>query len=250
MISTVILYKNEQEDLNRCINSLSWCKDIVVVHDSQDSHLNTLVQKSNIRVVKRLLSNDFSAQRNFGMEYAKNDWILFIDADEELSQELQAELESLNPDPQFSAYAISRIDIFWNQKMLHGEVGTAVNRGILRLVHKHKGTWQGVVHEIFSTSGTTARLNHSILHYPHQTVSEFIQDINYYSSLRAKEIAARPQGQLFIELLLYPPAKFFYTYFLKFGLLDGAAGFVYSFMMAFHSFLVRAKAITKTYDTL
>jgi len=250
MISAVILYKNEQEDLNRCLNSLSWCEDIVVVHDSQDSHLDTLAQKSNIRVVKRLLSHDFSAQRNFGMEYAKNDWILFVDADEELSKELITELENLSQNMQFSAYAIPRIDIFWNQKILHGEVAAAVNTGILRLVHKHKGTWQGVVHETFKTGGITAKLTNPILHYPHKTVSEFIQDINYYSSLRAKEIVARSQWRLFIELLIYPPAKFFYTYFLKLGLLDGAAGFVYSFMMAFHSFLVRAKAITKTYGAL
>lgn len=248
MISTVILFKDETESLHRCLSSVAWCNDVVIVHDTHDTHLELRTPRPEVRVIQRPLDNDFSAQRTSGMKHTKHEWVLFLDADEELSQELQTELENLNPDPQLSAYAISRVDIFWDQKILHGEVGSAVSSGILRLVHKHKGTWQGAVHETFSTGGTTARLNHPICHYPHQTVSEFIQDINYYSSLRAKEIASRPQGHLFVELLLYPPAKFFYTYFLKLGLLDGAAGFVYSFMMAFHSFLVRAKAITKTYD--
>lgn len=250
MISTVILYRNEKESLERCLNSLAWCNDIVIVHDARDNLSVPSVHREGVTIIKRLLDDDFSAQRNFGMQHTKNDWILFIDADEELSSELMEIMKNFVPDAQLSAYAVPRIDIFWHRRILHGEVGTAARQGMLRLVHRKQGTWKGAVHEIFVTAGSKGRLEHSIFHYPHQTIGEFIQSINFYSSLRAREIANRSQRRLFVEMLLYPPTKFIYTFFLKFGLLDGTAGFVYSFMMAFHSFLVRAKAITKTYDTL
>jgi glycosyltransferase involved in cell wall biosynthesis len=250
MISTVILYRNEKESLKRCLNSLAWCNDIVIVHDARDNLSVPSVHREGVTIVKRLLDDDFSAQRNFGMEYAKHDWILFVDADEELSIELMEAMKELAPDTRISAYAIPRIDIFWHKRLSHGEVGTAARRGVIRLVHRKQGTWKGTVHETFIPTGSTGRLEHSIFHYPHQTIGEFIQSVNFYSSLRAREISNRSQRRLFVEMLLYPPTKFIYTYFLKLGLLDGTAGFVYSFMMAFHSFLVRAKAITKTYDTL
>lgn len=250
MISTVILYKNEKESLKRCLDSLTWCDDVVIVHDAHDAHADPPATRPGVSVIKRILQSDFSAQRNFGMQYAKNEWVLFLDADEELSSELIETLRNFSPDPEISAYAIPRIDIFWNQRIVHGEVGSAASDGILRLVHKKMGTWEGAVHETYHTKGLTERLDHSIFHYPHQTIAEFIQDINFYSSIRAREVEGRPKWQLFAEMILYPPLKFMYTYFIKLGILDGAAGFVYSFMMSFHSFLVRAKAITKTYDAL
>lgn len=250
MISAVILYKNEKHSLERCLHSLSWCTDVVILHDTQNAEAELPTTDPKVRAVKRPLQNDFSAQRNFGMEQAKYDWVLFVDADEELSRELMDVMKNFSPDIQLAAYSIPRIDIFWGQRIVHGEVGSAATQGILRLVNRKQGTWQGTVHETFLTQGQVGRLDHSIFHYPHQTVGEFLESVNAYSSLRAKEVAGRSERRLFLELIFYPPSKFLYTYFIKLGLLDGAAGFVYSFMMAFHSFLVRAKAITKTYDTL
>ncbi|MBP9814684.1 glycosyltransferase family 2 protein [Candidatus Woesebacteria bacterium] len=250
MISTVILYKNEKEAINRCLNSLSWCSDIVIVQDSQDAVPELQSHQTHPKIVKRLLDDDFAAQRNFGMQQAKNGWVLFVDPDEELSNELIALLKTLTPDAQIAAYAIPRIDIFWNKRILHGEVGSAARDGILRLVNRTQGTWQGSVHEVFVPKGETSRLGHSLFHYPHPTIGEFLQSVNFYSSLRAREIVHRSHKRLFVEMVFYPPVKFMYTYFIKMGVLDGTAGFVYSFMMSFHSFLVRAKAITKTYDTI
>jgi len=247
MISTVILYKNERKSLERCLKSLEWCSDVVIVQDAQNAQSDLPELRPGISVVRRLLQDNFSAQRMFGMQQAKNDWVLFIDADEELSPELCKVLDALVPDIKLAGYAIPRIDIFWGQKLLCGEVESAAKQGIVRLVHKQKGVWEGVVHERFKPNGAIGRLHQVIFHYPHQNISEFMKDVNYYSSLRAKEVANRPVWQLFAELLLYPPSKFFYTYFVRLGFLDGAAGFVYSFMMSFHSFLVRAKALTKTW---
>lgn len=251
MISTVILHKDETESLRRCLDSLSWCTDIIIVQDNQTSSLGIEIDQKNVRVVQRLLDDDFAAQRNLGMQQAKHDWVLFVDSDEELSNELIELLNSFTPDSRTSAYAIPRIDIFWNKRILHGEVGSAARNGILRLVNRTQGAWQGSVHEVFvPKEGKTGKLDHSLFHYPHPTIGEFLQSVNFYSSLRAREIAHRSQKRLFVEMLVYPPTKFMYTYFVKMGVLDGTAGFVYSFMMSFHSFLVRAKAITKTYDTL
>lgn len=247
MISTVILYKNEQESLLRCLDSLSWCKDVVVVVDSHDGASIPKVSHSGVTITQRLLQSDFSAQRTYGMEQAKSDWVFFIDADEQMSRELQETMSHLVPEEALSAYTICRTDVFWGKKLHFGEVGDSLHNGILRLVNRKKGSWKGVVHEIFQPIAPVGKLRGMLLHYPHQTLSEFIHHVNFYSSLRAQEIKDRPTWRLFIELIAYPPAKFFYTYVVKLGLLDGPAGFTYSFMMSFHSFLVRAKAITKTW---
>lgn len=247
MISTIILYKDEEKSLQSCLGHLAWCSDIVIVIDSHDHAPIPSIHHPNVSISKRLLEDDFAKQRNYAMKQAKNHWVLFVDADEELSPELETKLKEFVPDEDFAAYRLPRIDIFWDQKMLCGEVGEAARNGILRLVNRDRGMWTGIVHEKFETKGDTGRLNEVFYHYPHQTIAEFLHDVNYYSSLRAQEIEGRPKWRLIAELLLYPPAKFCNTYLFRLGFMDGVAGFVYSFMMAFHSFLVRAKAITKTY---
>jgi len=246
MISTVILYNNEKEALNRVLQSLNWCDDIVVLADESSKYIDPCIDNQSVTIIKRALNNDFGSQRNFAMTKTKHNWILFIDPDEKLSSELCDELQSISFEDNFDAYSIRRVDIFWDKQIWHGELSSASHKGIIRLVHRHNGQWKGRVHEVFVPEGTIGSLCGVMYHYPHQTIGDFIHDINRYSSIRAKEISRRPTSRLFIELLFFPPCKFVYTYFIKLGFLDGTAGYTYSFMMAFHSFLVRAKAITKT----
>jgi hypothetical protein len=99
----------------------------------------------------------------------------------------------------------------------------------------------GTVHEVFYTADNVGQLENFINHYPHPTLSEFINDINNYSSIRAEELFTQGVRTNVFQIIFYPLIKFKYNYFILFGFLDGPAGFVYSFMMSFHSFLVRSK---------
>ena len=115
------------------------------------------------------------------------------------------------------------------------------NLGIIRLIKKGSGKWFGKVHEEFRSDGQIGRLDSFLNHYPHPTVKEFLKEINFYSTLRARELRDQGEQASIWKVIFFPFTKFVLTYFIKLGLLDGPAGFAYAFFMSFHSFLVRAK---------
>lgn len=246
-ISAVILSRNEEKNIERAIRSISFCDEVLVIDDFSQDATCELAKKLNATIVERKLDNDFAAQRNFALSKARNEWVLFIDADEEVTDELKREILSLTD--RASGYYIKRRDFFWGQKLRYGETMRAANKGILRLVNKNAGSWKGKVHEEFvagSSSLIEGTLNGYLNHYPHPTVAKFIAEINHYSTLRAHELKAMGKTGSILEILFLPFFKFLYTYFLLRGFLDGPAGFAYSFLMSFHSFLVRAKLFQYT----
>ncbi len=242
-LSVIILSKNEEEDLKKTLDSVAFADEVIVIDNLSTDDTAAVAEKHKAIVYKRKLENDFSRQRNFGLEKARGDWILFIDADEIITDLLQKEIKSLmqSTKDENSAYYIKRRDFWWGKELKHGEVKKVRNKGLVRLVRRNSGKWLGVVHEVFITSGSIGRLNGFIDHYPHKTVSEFLNSINFYSTLRAKELVRSGKGVSTFSILSYPIGKFFTTYIFKMGFLDGVAGFAYSFLMSFHSFLVRAK---------
>ncbi len=252
-ISAIVLTKNEEKNIERCLKSLDFCDEIIVVDDYSGDKTVEIVHKVNVgvghdrpvyKIFEKHLSNDFASQRNFGLSKVSNDWILFVDADEEVARELMNEINRLDPrlhGDDANAYFIKRRDYFWNQELKFGEVKKVRNLGIVRLVKKNSGTWMGTVHEAFHTANKVSQINGFLNHYPHPTLKEFINDINYYSSIRAEELFNRGVKTNIFEIIFFPFGKFIYNYFLNFGFLDGPAGFTYAFMMSFHSFLVRAK---------
>lgn len=249
-LSAVILTKNEEKNVERCLRSISFCNEIIVVDDySTDNTKNEILKiknqndKLNIKIFEKHLNNDFAAQRNFGLSKASNDWVLFVDADEEVSEELKKEIIGLVPPKagDINAYYLRRRDYFWNQELKYGEIKKVRDQGIVRLVKKNSGTWMGSVHEVFHSAKNIGQLECFLNHYPHPTLKEFINDVNYYSDIRAEELFNRGTKTNILEIIFFPFCKFIYNYFFNLGFLDGPAGFTYAFMMSFHSFLVRAK---------
>lgn len=239
-ISTVILTKNNQNTLERTLKSVSFSKEILLIDDSSTDNTLNLAKKYRARIINRKLNNNFSDQRNFAINQTRENWVLFIDADEVLSKELINEIKQIR-ESNFDSYYIKRRDIFWSRVLKHGELRTAYRKGIIRLIKKNTGTWKGLVHERFVTKQTTGCLKGFINHYSHNSIKDFIIDINNYSTLRAKELYKNGLKTNIFQILLYPIVKFKMNYIFKLGFLDGVPGFIYSFMMSFHSFLVRAK---------
>ncbi len=245
-LTAIVLTKNEEKNIKNCLNSLVFCDEIIVVDDFSEDKTFEIVHKfdKNIKIIQRKLNNDFAGQRNFGLAKSKNEWVLFVDADEVVTNELKSEIQSLNF--QKESYSIKRRDHFWNQELKYGEIKKVRDQGIVRLVKKSSGTWMGDVHEVFHTSKITGKLNSFLDHYPHQTIKEFINDINRYSDIRSLELFDRGVKTNIFEIIFLPSGKFILNYIFNLGFLDGAAGFAYSFMMSFHSFLVRSKLYQMT----
>lgn len=244
MISAVVLAKNEEKHIEACLRSLAWCDERIVIDDKSEDNTREIAKKLGATVYEHSLENDFSKQRNFALEIAKGDWVLFLDADERVSPSLLSEITSvLHQQRSFiyehvNGFFIPRRDIMWGKPLKHGEAG---NTKLLRLARKTAGKWQGKVHEIWNVKGKVGALKNPILHYPHESVETFLKEINYYTDIRSKELYAKGKKASFFSIIAYPKLKFLYNYIFLRGFLDGIPGFITAMLMSFHSFLARAK---------
>jgi len=238
-ISSVILTKNEEKNIGDCLRSLSFCDEVLVIDDGSWDKTVSVAEKYGGKVFQRALNGDFSTQRNFGIDKARGEWILFVDADERISKNLGSEIiETVSKETNFSGFYIVRRDVLWGREMRYGEVG---NIKLLRLAKRDSGKWRGKVHEEWRISGKIGSLVHPLIHYPHQTVEEFLKDINFYTDIRAKELNMQDIPVYWSSIIIYPVAKFAQNYFFKLGFLDGIPGLLIAILMSFHSFLVRSK---------
>jgi len=246
MLSAVIIAKNEAQTISRAIQSVLFCDEVLVIDNASEDRTARISKKYGARVVHSDIRSDFSELRDLGMKHAMHEWVLFLDADEVISDTLRVEIKHELEAPTFHSYYLRRRDHFLGKALTHGEVATVYERGIIRLLKKGSGLWNGMIHELFYTEKPVGALNGFIDHYPHQRISEFVSTVNKYSSVRAAELLKEGKSTSVLQLLTLPSVKFIYTYLIKSGYRDGMPGFIYSFMMSFHSFLVRAKMITNT----
>lgn len=244
MITAVILTKNEEDNIVDCLDTVMFCDQIIVIDDFSDDKTAEIVKSKQkehpkLELFKRKLDGNFSAQRNYGIQKSSNDWILFVDADERIPKELASEIkENITPSTKYGGFLLRRTDFMWGKELKHGDVG---NAKLLRLFNRKKGQLKGTVHEKWVTDSEVGLLVSPILHYPHQSISEFLREINFYTDLRAKELYDQGKKSGFISIILYTKGKFFMDYFIKLGILDGVPGIVHATLMSFHSFLVRGK---------
>ncbi|MBI4058683.1 glycosyltransferase family 2 protein [Candidatus Microgenomates bacterium] len=239
MISVIILTKNEEKNIEKCIKSVQFCDEAIVIDDNSEDKTVEMAKKSGAKVFSHSLDNDFAQQRNFGLEKAKGDWVLFVDADERISDNLKLEIGHLALDiTPFNGFYLKRQDIMWGKEIKHGEQG---NIKLLRLAKKNAGKWQRQVHEYWDICGKTGELKNPLQHYPHQSLTEFMNDVNFYSTLHAQQKFNDGEYSNLLHILLWPKLKFFKNWILRAGFLDGTAGFVLTVMMSWHSFFAWSK---------
>ncbi len=240
MISCIILTHNNEKNIESLLAGLSWCDERIIVDDDSTDKTCDIAKKSGAVVVSHALQNDFAAQRNIGLEKAKGDWILFVDSDESVSPLLAREIQEKAQDTASSVkgYYMKRIDTMWGRELMHGETRDI---RLLRLARRGAGKWKREVHEVWDIKGDTKMCAHPLLHSPHPDVQTFLAQINRYTTINAAVFYGEGKRADVGTIFLYPVAKFFQNYVIKLGFLDGTAGFVHAMMMAFHSFLTRAK---------
>lgn len=240
MISAVVLVKDQSKQLKECLESLSWCEEVIVVDDYSVDDSLIVAQKFGARVFQRSLNNNFSQQRNFGLEKAKNQWVFFVDADEIVSSALAKEIYELITQflPTSNGFYIKRTDYLWGRRLEHGEVGS---KKLLRIGKKGKGEWVGSVHEEWRIFGEVGVFKNELSHYPHQSIKEFLSEINRYSTLRSQELRQKNITYPMMSIVIFPLGKFFLNYLIRRGFQDGIPGIMVALMMSFHSFLVRVK---------
>lgn len=246
LISAVILTKNEEKNITRCIKSVDFCDEILVINDhSTDETIGVINKLGNkkVKVITHSLNDNFSQARNFGLEKAQGEWVLFVDSDEQVSEALAFEVsnilsDSVNKmDDEYNGFYIRRFDFIWGKELKYGESGIK----LLRLAKKNAGKWIGNVHERWEIKGKIGLLKNSIAHYPHEAIGEFLEEINFYTDVRAHELYAKNIKAYWWLIIFYPVSKFIFNFFFRRGFLDGVYGLVFAITMSFHSFLVRGK---------
>jgi len=245
MITVAILTHNDEKTIESCLQSVLWADEILVVDDNSADKTKEILQSfqkkhSKIEIFDRSLQGNFSAQRNFLLEKATNDWIFFVDPDEMVTKSLATEIgEKTQKMQRTNGFFLKRNDLFFGKNLHFGETATIQ---ILRLARKGKGLWTRNVHEFWEVDGRVMQLQNPLIHHPHPTVSEFIKDINFYTTIDAAQMIKFDHKHFsYFRTLANPLGKFFQNFFLRLGIFDGMAGFVMAFMMSFHSLLVRVK---------
>ena len=179
---------------------------------------------------------DFARARNEAMAKAKTDWVLFVDSDETVTPQLEAEIKQAIKEKSFN-YQLRRQDYLQGRILKFGE--TAAVR-LIRLIQPESGRWQGKVHEVFVSKLPVKTLSRPLVHRRDINFAQLFERLNYYSDLRAKELFDQGVKFSFGQLFL-PKLKFIHNYFIRLGFLDGVPGLMMAALMSFHSLMVRVK---------
>lgn len=227
-ISVAIIAYNEKDNIRRCLESLSWADEIVVVDNGSDDGTLDICAEFKCRVIHHEWEG-YARQKNFSLSQASCDWILSLDADEVITDAGSSEIQSTIESASFDVYSIPRLNSFLGRWMHHG--GWYPDRQI-RLFRKGCGEFKLVpIHESFQPykqDTKIGRLNQPMQHYTYNSVSSFMKKSETYSSLDADRMIS--QGKLpksMISALIFSmPIKFAEVYIYKSGWKDGIHGFI------------------------
>lgn len=239
-ISATIIAFNEERNIARVIESLRCCDEVLVLDSGSNDRTAEIAAKLGARVVEASW-HGYAAQKNIAAELAAHDWILSLDADESLSEALEAEIWHIKKSgPEFDGYTMPRLAQYLGRWILHS--GWYPDRKV-RLFNRAKARWVGdFVHESVKVDGPVGHLKSNLLHFTCDSLSEHLRSLDGYTTLAAQEIAASGEPVPLYRILFDPPWVFFRTYVLKFGFLDGPEGLAIAYMAAFYNFVKYSKA--------
>ena len=246
-ITLLLLTHNSVGDIKTNLSWLSRCSrinEIVNIDDySTDKTLPTLQSAipKQIKLVskKRHLDNNFASQRQYAIKFATNNYILWLDPDEQPTDKFVDFLNHVNLDTPTN-YSFPRTEIFLGHQLRWGE--TRHIRHLRLFDHRH-GQFTGQVHETWQSNPTRqlSVQNYPIIHRPQQKFYDFIRKIDFYSTIRSQELYSHKVPPSLFQNIFYPLGKFVLNYFFRLGFLDSTPGIIFAICLSFHSFLVRAK---------
>jgi glycosyltransferase involved in cell wall biosynthesis len=240
-ISAFVVCCNEERNIRRCLESIAWCDEIVVIDSGSTDRTLEICREFNTRIYERPWPG-FVAQKQFGLEQCRGEWILNLDADEEVSPELRMEIERVitNPTAQnFNGFLLSRVVFYLNRWWRKGGWYPEYR---LRLCRRTATTWGGKdPHEKATVTGRTRRLEGELRHYTYTDMAHQVRSLHNYSSTAARSMYANGKHASLVNLLLNPPARFLKFYMLKRGYREGLPGLIVALLESYYVFLKYAK---------
>lgn len=238
-LSVVVITKNEQANLRRCLASVLFADEIVIVDDNSTDGTRAIAADFGAKIISPEWIG-FGPAKRAGVAAASGDWILSLDADEEVTSELADEIKQIvTMDANFFGYEMPRRTQFLGRWIYH--CGWYPDQ-VLRLFRRGRGNFtEARVHETVELSGPAGRLKGEILHYSYPDLESYFEKFNRYTTIAAEQGVAegrRPGGY---DIIVRPLAAFIKHYFTKRGFLDGVEGFLISVLSSVHVMVKYAK---------
>ncbi len=237
-ISTVIITLNEEKKIERCLKSVSEISDEIIVVDSfSTDKTQEICERYNVKFIEHKFVG-YRDQKNFAMNSASYNYVLSLDADEELSEQLQRKIiEMKNEGLKYDAYFFNRLNNIGGTWIKHGEWYPDAK---IRLWNRKKGEWGGQnVHETVKMreKAVVSKLKLDLLHYPYNNIIEYNTQFMRFARIWAEEKSKANKESSLFSAIFHAFVKFFRGYFFKLGFLDGFYGFVIAKTSAHYTFL-------------
>lgn len=238
-ISCCIICFNEEKNIRRCLESVKWCDEIIVVDSFSTDRTVTICREYTPHIFQRPWPG-YVEQKRFALAQASHQWVLNVDADEEVSPELQREILAVlrRNDPAVDGFFIPRLVYYLGRWWWHGWYPGYR----LRVFRKAKVRWGGTnPHEKVLLRGHADRLHGALYHYTYEDITDHLQAVNGLTEVASRELLQRGRQVQIADLLLRPLWRFFRFYFIRGCIREGVAGLFVAVTSAFYVFLKYAK---------
>ncbi|MGA1192807.1 MAG: glycosyltransferase family 2 protein [Kiritimatiellia bacterium] len=239
-ISACVIVFNEERKIRRCLQSVTWCDEIIVMDSFSTDRTVEIAREFTPHVYQNIWLG-YVGQRNLIREKATHDWILYLDSDEEVSAGLRDEIlaEFAVPNRKYLGYEFPRLVFFLGRWIKHGEWYPDVK---LRLFHKDYGRTEGEEpHDRVYVRGPVKRLKNPIFHYTYDDIRDQNETLNRFSTITAQQKFIKDNSFRWIDLIFRPFFRFFKGYILRLGFLDGVPGLIIALTNGYGAFLKYAK---------
>lgn len=239
MISVIIITCNNEDTIGIVLEKVAWADEVIVVDAESTDKTKEMAEKLGAKVYQREWEG-YASQKKYALGMASSDWILSLDSDEVLDNDLADSIkETISKESRFDGYMIRMVTYFLNRPLRFASKPFRQ----MRLFRKDKATLaERSVHEHFKVKSCGAIEKGMIKHYTSPTISDRIKKINLYSTLEADEIAKSGKRIAWFDIAIWPCKSFARNYILNLGFLDGMAGFLWSVFIAAEYFLTFSKA--------
>ena len=238
-LSVVVITKNEEANLGRCLESVRWAGELIVVDSGSTDQTVAIGERHGARVI-HIEWSGFGPAKREGVKAARGEWILSLDADEEVTPELRREIEEvIAGDSGCTGYFVPRRTCFLGRWIHH--CGWYPDR-VLRLFRRESGDFDdAVVHERVVVNGSLGHLENDLLHYSYPDLERYFVKFNSYTTIAAEEAFRQGRRVHAVDILARPVANFIKQYFFKAGFLDGMEGLLISVLSSCHVMTKYAK---------
>jgi glycosyltransferase involved in cell wall biosynthesis len=243
-VSVVIVCYNEEENIERCLRSVTWADEIVVVDSFSTDKTVDICKEYTERVYQRKWAGHIQ-QKEYVISLAKNKWVFAIDSDEVVTDELRDEIFARLATDQnrCDGYFVKRHTFYLGKWINHGGWYPDYK---LRLFKKDKVYLGGEnPHDKYFVDGKAVKLRGKINHYTYRNIADHLATIDSFSDIASDELLKRNNSLTLLRMLFKPPTKFFETFVYKLGVLDGIPGFIISVLTSYYIFLKYAKVWEK-----